>query len=240
MADGRTRRVQWRGVPSTCTTCRRTDGRLPGDAGGKPSYNTTVQPRREVTVRWSSQATRVMASIERAQSDQGRSHGTSRQLRSWHGRAPHLRPSNDRPVTAKDFTTRPRSPQAGKGRRFLAGGPTAIHPDGRTMLSNDWLQIVHCCGRSRRKRSGCPEESTQARWRGACPTANGAGYKASGRAPADGRIAVSLSDDAGGRERIRSSDPETGRPSGRPGLHHPDWVARDRLQPGRPELRDRE
>ena len=48
----------------------------------------------------------------------------------------------------------------------------------------------------------------------------------SGRLRADGQIAVSLADGAGGQEVIRLSDPATGRPSGRPAPHYPGWIVR--------------
>ena len=48
----------------------------------------------------------------------------------------------------------------------------------------------------------------------------------SGLLRADGQIAVSLADGAGGQELIRLSDPATGRSSGRPATHYPGWIAR--------------
>ena len=48
----------------------------------------------------------------------------------------------------------------------------------------------------------------------------------SGRLRADGQIAVSLADGAGGQELIRLSDPATGRPFGRPAPHYPGWIVR--------------
>ena len=48
----------------------------------------------------------------------------------------------------------------------------------------------------------------------------------SGLLRADGQIAVSLADGAGGQEVIRLSDPATDRPSGRPAPHYPGWIVR--------------
>ena len=48
----------------------------------------------------------------------------------------------------------------------------------------------------------------------------------SGLLRADGQVAVSLADGAGGQELIRLSDPATGRSFGKPASHYPGWIAR--------------
>ena len=160
--------------------------------------------------------------------------------------APTYTPAGDRLLTENDFLRSVRDAATGRerGSRLLAGGTTAFHPDGRTVLTSTlgdrallWqvsAEAEPLAGRGTDPKASTTGSVANRRWRG---------YNAfrSGLLRADGQIGVSLADGAGGQELIRLSDPATGRSSGRPALHYPGWiVACGRLQPRRSMVRDRE
>ena len=121
------------------------------------------------------------------------------------------------------------TPGAREARGFLPEVSTASHPDGRTMLTsasdNSALLWQVSADAEPLADGGTDKKATPTgsvanrRWRG---------FNAfrSGLLRADGQIAVSLADGAGGQEVIRLSDPATGRPFGRPAPHYPGWIVR--------------
>ena len=121
------------------------------------------------------------------------------------------------------------TPASERGSRLLAGGAIASHPDGRTMLTDAsdkrallWQVSADAeplADGGTNKKATPTGSVANRRWRG---------FNAfrSGLLRADGQIAVSLADGAGGQELIRLSDPATGRPSGRPAPHYPGWIVR--------------
>jgi WD40 repeat protein/tetratricopeptide (TPR) repeat protein len=140
-------------------------------------------------------------------------------------------PAGDRLLTENDFKSAVRDADTGsdRGSRVPAGGVTASHPDSRIMLTSAfdnsallWQVSADAeplaDGGTNRKATPIGSVANR-RWRGL-------NAFRSGLLRADGQIAVSLADGAGGQEVIRLSDPATDRPSGRPAPHYPGWVVR--------------
>ena len=169
----------------------------------------------------------------RLRSDLGPGHRKTDQ--SAHGEARHgaiYTPAGDRLLTQRRFQAAVRDAATGRerGSRFLP-------------------EVAHCLASGRSYRAdSASDESTVRLWqvsadaepladggtdKKATPTGSVAnrrwrGFNAfrSGRLRADGQIAVSLAEGAGGQELIRLSDPATGRPLGRPAPHYPGWIVR--------------
>jgi WD40 repeat protein/tRNA A-37 threonylcarbamoyl transferase component Bud32/tetratricopeptide (TPR) repeat protein len=145
--------------------------------------------------------------------------------------SPTYTPAGDRLVTENDYLRSVRDAATGRerGPRVLAGGTTAFHPDGRTVLTSTFgdrallwqvsAEAEPLAGRGTDPKALLTGSVANRKWRG---------FNAfrSGRLRADGQIAVSLADGAGGQELIRLSDPATGRSSGKPASHYPGWVVR--------------
>ncbi len=139
--------------------------------------------------------------------------------------------AGDRVLTTTEFLGSVRDAATGseRGSRLLTGGPTALHPDGRTILTNAFDKSALLWQVSA-DAEPLPDGGTDKKVTPTGSVANrrwrGMNAFRSGRLRADGQIAVSLADGAGGQELIRLSDPATGRPSGRPALHYPGWIVR--------------
>ncbi len=117
-----------------------------------------------------------------------------------------------------------------RGSRFQVGGPSAMHPDGRSILTlfNEergamlWQTSADAEPVPERRADNQPfaqRSPGNRKSRGFHPF-QGGGLRR------DGKLGVLLVEDAGGRELIRSIDPETGRPSGTPARHYPGWIVR--------------
>ncbi len=76
-------------------------------------------------------------------------------------------PAGDRLLSEIDSRRSVRDAATGseRGSRVLAGGATASHPDGRTMLNGTSENDAPCCGRCRRMRSRLPTEEPTRRQR---------------------------------------------------------------------------
>ncbi len=145
--------------------------------------------------------------------------------------APIYTPAGDRLLAEIEYrqSVHDTATASERGSRLLVGGPTALHPDGHTVLTNAFLNSAllwqvsadaEPLGDGGTGKRATPTGSVaNRRWRGL-------NAFRSGRLRADGQIAVSLADGAGGQEVIRLSDPATGRPIGRPAPHYPGWIVR--------------
>ncbi len=139
-------------------------------------------------------------------------------------------PAGDRVLTVNDGLRQLRDAANGRvlGSGFheeFMGGP--FHSEGRLVLSvsDNTVRLLQVSADAEPVSDGGPAKyepvpgiKSNNKFRGSF--AIWAGLRA------DGRIAVSLAEDAGGRERIRLSDPATGRPWGRPVAHYPGWIVR--------------
>ena len=104
-----------------------------------------------------------------------------------------------------------------------------MHPDGRTLLTSASGQSCAVVAGLGGSGAACrPRNRPKASTTGSVANRRWRGYQCFPvrSLRADGQIAVSLADGAGGQELIRLSDPATGRPSGRPASHYPGWIVR--------------
>ena len=180
-----------------------------------------------------SQKSKALASINTASVRSGTQPQDDRQLPSWQATtgAPIYTPAGDRLLAEIEYrqSVHDAATASERGSRLLVGGPTALHPDGHTVLTNAFEQYALLWqvsadaepladGGTGKKVTPTGSVANR-RWRGL-------NAFRSGRLRADGQIAVSLADGAGGQELIRLSDPATGRPIGRPAPHYPGWIVR--------------
>ena len=224
---------EWRGVHRCATSCPRAGGRHPGEPAGKHPSDLRLQPRWEVTVRVTLRSRRQWLQEHRLRTDLGPGHRKTDQ--SAHGRGStratftHPRAIVFCHETDSKRSVRDADTGSERGSRVPAGGVIASHPDGRTMLngtSDDTRPVVAGvggCGAGCRRRNR--QEGNADRERSQPPMAWVQCFPVR-LLRADGQIAVSLADGAGGQEVIRLSDPATGRPFGRPAPHYPGWIVR--------------
>jgi len=145
--------------------------------------------------------------------------------------APIYTPASDRLVAELEYrqSVHDAATASERGSRLLVWGPTALHPDGRTVLTNAFdnsallwqvsADAEPLADGGTGKKVTPTGSVANRKWRGV-------NAFRSGRLRADGQVAVSLADGAGGQELIRLSDPATGRPIGRPARHYSGWIVR--------------
>ena len=141
-------------------------------------------------------------------------------------------PSGDRLLTTTDVQRSVRD-AAGRergSRVFLSSGsPSAWHPDGRTVLTpslDDTSRLWQVSADAEALSNDGTDKNASMKGRAAYRRSRGFNTFRGGRLRADGKVAVLLTEGASGRELIRSVDPTTGRPFGRPASHYPGWIVR--------------
>ena len=229
---------------STCSICPRADGQHRGELAGMETSSFVFSPdgKSLVVSRGTGDVFDPKGGFSQIW-DAGTGQPTSLLMAAAYTAV--YAPSGDRLLTRTDFERSVRDAATGRerGSRVVFGGPSALAPDGRTVLtvSENTCRLWQVSADAEPLSDDGTDKNVSMTGSVAYRRSRGLNTFRGGRLREDGKIAVLLAEGAGGRELIRSVDPTTGRPFGRPALALPRLDrAYGRLQPRRPQFRDRE